>query len=53
MAGVLSPYGGYMTSWGTTSWGTWPEVYPNMQPVSASNGARSGNDRLRHAARPS
>jgi len=43
---VLSLYGGYAERWGQVSWGSWPEVYPQITGTK-SDGAGDGNDRFR------
>jgi anaerobic dimethyl sulfoxide reductase subunit A len=44
---MLSLYGGYVSGWGMTSWGTWPDVGPAMIGPYAVSYSNTGNDRLR------
>lgn len=44
---VFALYGGRSTSWGSTSWGTWPEVGPAVCGPYAVSYSNTGNDRLR------
>jgi anaerobic dimethyl sulfoxide reductase subunit A len=50
MEKTLALYGGYVSTWGSTSWGTWVDVGPTvMGPYADSTHTYSntGNDRLR------
>ncbi|MCW5851539.1 MAG: molybdopterin-dependent oxidoreductase [Anaerolineae bacterium] len=47
MERTLALYGGYATSWGSTSWGTWPDVGPAMAGPYGDSYSNTGNDRLR------
>ncbi len=46
MGRPLSLYGGYVTRWGSVSWGTWREAYEHFTGIPGT-GDSSGNDRLR------
>lgn len=44
---TLGLYGGYASSWGSTSWGTWVDVGPTIVGPYADSYSNTGNDRLR------
>ncbi|BBB89586.1 MAG TPA: molybdopterin-dependent oxidoreductase [Methylomusa anaerophila] len=47
MERTLSLFGGYTTSWGSTSWGTWVDVGPAVMGPYGDAYSSTGNDRLR------
>lgn len=47
MERTLAEFGGFVTTWGSTSWGTWVDVGPAVMGPYGDSYSNTGNDRLR------